>query len=96
MSASRRKSKTPATPGGHYILKFHKGHYETLKNNGGFEGINAKPTEANGILILRLTEVEMKQFNDNQDKINQEGDDSISVSLQASTSCDEISVLRDY
>jgi len=69
---------------GNYVLKFHKQHYETLKSNGGFEGITTQPKEAGGIFMLCLSEAEMKQFNDNQEKINQEGDDSISVSLQAS------------
>ena len=54
-------------------------------NNGGFEGITASPQQNGGIYTLMLNEAQMKQFNDNQEKINQEGDDSISVSLQAST-----------
>merc|ERR1719204_1947998 len=71
-------------PSGNYNLKFHKQHYDTLKKNGGFEGITAKPKEVDGVLVVSLSEVEMKQFNANQEKINQAGDDSISVSLQAS------------
>merc|ERR1719204_1708413 len=71
-------------PSGNYNLKFHKQHYDTLKKNGGFEGITAKPKEGDGVLVVSLSEVEMKQFNANQEKINQAGDDSISVSLQAS------------
>merc|ERR1719204_2894498 len=71
-------------PSGNYNLKLHKQHYDTLKKNGGFEGITAKPKEVDGVLVVSLSEVEMKQFNANEEKINQAGDDSISVSLQAS------------
>jgi len=47
--------------------------------------MSPKPKTVNGMYVIYLTEVEMKVFQANQDKMNQPGgDDSISVSLEAS------------
>lgn len=75
-----------STSGGNYVLKFHAQQYETLKGSGGFDGISVSPRMEGSVYTLILSESDMARFKVNQDKINQPGDDSISVSLLASTS----------